>query len=455
MIKDQKSNPFIQAILAALVIATQLSCNTEFLKLKSSNEDKNLLSLLLLSRMNQSKNGFDWSEWLPPGFPTPRVPENNPMTKEKVELGRFLFYEKKLSGNDTMSCASCHKQELAFTDGVPNPRGISHSGNPQGDFHPRNSQPLFNVAYNARQTWNNILLVTLEQQMQIPLFGENPVELGLHIREEEIREKLLSNPIYPKLFQRAFPKDPEPITTRNIIHAIASFQRVLFSGNSPFDKWVYQGNRDALSPSARRGFNFFSSEIAECFHCHDGVNFNDSTFHENTSPRIEPLYHNNALYNIPLTGNPPNNLGLKEVTGNPAHLGGMKAPSLRNVGVTFPYMHDGSINCDPINNPHLPEGQANGATMEGCARQALGRVLDHYSRGGFNSTCEAYATPGGSLNPNFPCLSNTPQPTVDTSLIRPFPMSPQEKEDLINFLLSLTDEKFLKDPRFSDPFQNP
>jgi len=412
---------------------------------KNSNTNKTTPLILLPIFFNQTPS-FNWSEYLPKGFPIPRVPADNPMTREKVELGRFLFYEKKLSGNNSMSCGSCHFQHLAFSDGKPNPSGIT------GEFHPRNSQPLMNVAYNVRQTWVNILFIDLEHQIQGPLFGESPVELGLFIQEEEIREKLKSDPRYPQLFSQAFPNEKEPITISNIIKAIASFERVLFSGNSPYDRAIYQGEKTALSASARRGLSFFSSEIAECFHCHDGINFNDSTFHENTSAKVEPLYHNNGLYNIPGTGNPTNNLGLMEVTGNPNHRGAFKAPSLRNVGVTFPYMHDGSISCDDDKNPHLTIGQLNGATTEGCAKQALGRVLDHYSNGGFHSTCAAYTTPGGPKNPAFPCISNAPQSTVDISLIRPFPMSAQEKEDLINFLLSLTDEKFLTDPRFSDPF---
>ncbi len=400
-------------------------------------------NLLLLAGLIPKPYVYEWN--LPPGFPTPRVPVNNPITREKVELGRFLFYEKKLSGNNTMSCASCHLQELAFADGKVNPFGIT------GEFHARNAQALVNVAYNSRQTWVNILFVDLEQQAHGPLFGESPVELGLFITEPEIREKLKQDSIYLEMFKKAFPDSPEPITITNIIRAISSFQRTLISGNSPHDKYIYQGQKDAMSASAKRGFQFFNSEVAECFHCHDGVNFNDSTFHENTSAVIEPLYHNNGLYNIPVTGNPPNNLGLMEVTGNPNHRGGFKTPTLRNLLYTYPYMHDGSMSCDDDKNPLHPLGKANGATNETCARQALGRVLDHYARGGNHSTCVAYSTPGGTKNPSYPCLSNTPQANVDTTLIRAFPMSAQEREDLINFLLSLSDEEFTKDPRFSNP----
>lgn len=408
----------------------------------SCKDKKSQNTLLLLALLPQS-NPYEWN--LPKGFPIPRVPANNPMTKEKVELGRFLFYDTKLSGSNTMSCASCHLQELAFADGKASPSGITN------EFHPRNAQGLTNVAYNVRQTWINILFVDLEQQAHGPLFGESPVELGLFITEEQIREKLKQDPVYPEMFKRAFPESAEPITITNIIKAISSFQRTLISGNSPFDKFVYQGQKDAMSASAKRGMQFFNSEVAECFHCHDGINFNDSTFHENTSPIIEPLYHNNALYNIPGTGNPPNNLGLMEVTGKQEHRGGFKTPTLRNLLYTYPYMHDGSISCDDDKNPLHPLGKANGATNETCARQALGRVLDHYSRGGNNSTCAAFSTPGGTKNPSYPCLSNTPFTTVDTTLIRPFPMSAQEREDLINFLLSLSDEEFTKDSRFSNP----
>lgn len=424
--------------LTILLILTQWNC---FLNPFASKEKDNTDLLLGLAFLSLQPSGYQWD--LPPGFPIPRVPEDNPMSQEKVDLGRLLFYDTKLSGNNTMSCASCHFQHLAFADDKIHPKGIT------GDFHPRNSQPLFNVAYNSRQTWNNILLVTLEQQASGPLFGENPVELGLAIQESQIREKLLSEPIYSNHFRKAFPQDSEPITVSNMIKAIASFQRTLISGNSPYDKATFQGERTAMSASARRGLNLFSSEVAECFHCHDGVNFNDSTFHANTSAVIEPLYHNNALYNIPGKGNPDNNKGLEEVTGNINHRGGFKSPSLRNLAFTFPYMHDGSIHCDDINNPHHPTGKSNGATMIGCAREALGRVIEHYKRGGNNSTCAAFS--GETKDPSYPCVSTTPQATVDSTLIRPFSITNDEKNDLVEFLLSLTDESFVRDTRFSNP----
>ncbi len=422
--------------LILVLVFFGLNCKNPFLSNKENNNS--ILALLLL----YSNIGYQWD--LPPGFPVPRVPDDNPMTQEKVNLGRFLFYEKKLSGDNTMSCGSCHFQRLAFSDGRITPRGITNVK------HPRNSQPLFNVAYNSRQTWNNSLLVSLEQQMHLPLFGEDPIELGLLLREEEIRSKLLSDPRYLSMFQSAFPNQSEPITVVNIIKSVASFERSMISGYSPYDKYVYQGQSSALSPSAKRGLNLFSSEVAECFHCHDGINLNDSTFHMNTASNIEPLYHNNALYNITGTGNPTSNLGLLEVTGRESDRGKFKAPSLRNIGLTFPYMHDGSISCDDTKNPNLAVGVVNGATMEGCAREALGRVIDHYSRGGNNSTCDAFIN--GQRNNSFPCTSNSQQSNVDVTLIRNFSITATEREDLINFLLSLTDNDFISKQKFSNPF---
>ena len=124
-----------------------------------------------------SATSYDWR--LPPGFPKPVVPADNPMSEAKFELGRYLFYDVRLSGNGTQSCASCHTQKLAFTDGKVVAVGST------GDKHPRNSQSLANAAYNATLTWANPLLTTLEQQIHIPMFGEFPVEMGITGNEED------------------------------------------------------------------------------------------------------------------------------------------------------------------------------------------------------------------------------------------------------------------------------
>jgi cytochrome c peroxidase len=200
---------------------------------------------------------------LPKGFPVPAVPEDNPMSAAKVELGRFLFY-------DTQSCASCHRQELAFTDG----RGTAVGST--GQAHRRGSMSLANVAYASSLTWANPHLQTLERQALVPLFGEDPVELGLAGQEEPLLQRLSEDARYPALFAAAFPEEPRPVSLDAVVRGLAAFQRTLLSGHSPFDRYTYGGEADALSTSAKRGMVLFFSERLECFHCHQGVFFSDA-----------------------------------------------------------------------------------------------------------------------------------------------------------------------------------
>ncbi len=412
----------IPKIFTMLVIILSMSfCNPNQIFGKKQKDVSDLVLLAILTA-NQS----DWVWDLPRGFPVPTVPAENPMSKAKVELGRHLFYEKRLSGNQTMACSSCHFQSLAFSDGRELPRGITN------EEHPRNSQHLSNVAYAARLTWNNPLMVNLEVQSRVPLFGDNPVELGL--TNNNYLNLLRADNLYRELFSRAYGNPDASVTEQNIRFALASFQRSMISGWSNFDKI---SNREPVNlsqtqiDSIRRGNQFFNSEIAECFHCHGGFNFTDTNLH---TGQLAPefAYHNNGTHNDAYYNslNDPQNhkQGLKEVTGLNSDQGKFKAPSLRNVGLTFPYMHDGSIMCDHSENPKRPEGV--GKTNADCARNAIGKVLDQYAQGG-----------NGHSN-------------VDTTLIRTFAMSAQDKEDMINFLMALTDERFINDPKFSNPFRN-
>ncbi len=400
-------------ILFCIVLTNAIGCG----KNDSDNQNRDLGLLVLVNASNQST--YKWN--LPAGFPTPRVPADNPMTEAKVELGRFLFYDRKLSGNETMSCSSCHLQELAFSDGKALPSGIT------GEVHPRNSQHLPNVAYLPRITWNNPILKSLEQQALVPLFGETPVELGL--TNDQYLVKIKADNRYKTLFNDAFPGNSDPVNEKNIRFALSSFQRSMISGNSPFDKAVYQKDNSALNASALRGLAFFNGETAECFHCHGGFNFTDTVLH-NATVFEEVFYHNNGTRTKAfLDAQPKEKQGLKEITGLESDQGKFKSPSLRNISVTFPYMHDGSIMCDAIADPNQAAGQAAGATRDTCARNALGKVIDQYARGGNG------------------------HPNVDTTLIRPFSLQTQEKEDLINFLMALKDDEFLNNPKFSNPFR--
>jgi cytochrome c peroxidase len=341
---------------------------------------------LVIFAVQQLCAGAGTYRWeLPKGFPVPRVPLDNPMSIEKVKLGRFLFYDKRLSANGTMSCATCHRQELAFTDGRALPAGVT------GQLHPRSAQSIVNVAYGAALTWSNPGLHHLEEQVLIPMLSDRPTELGLRGHEAATLAAFHSDEVYRSLFPRAFPKEAGPFTIRNVAKALACFVRTIISGRSSYDRFLHDDQPDAISESAKRGeLLFFSDGTAGCFRCHSGFNFSDSAF------------HNTALYNP----YPERNLGIFEHTHRPTDLGKFKTPSLRNVAITAPYMHDGSV-------------------------KTLDAVLDHYSAGGRAST-----------NPNR------------DNLIRGFVLTPQNRIDLIAFLESLTDTDLLRDPRLSDPWQH-
>jgi cytochrome c peroxidase len=353
----------------------------------------------------QGRPGYVWD--LPKGFPEPVVPSDNPMSRDKVELGRYLFYDKRISVNGKEACASCHRQELAFTDGRKVAVGTT------GEFHPRNAMSLVNIAYNGVLTWSDPTIRTLEDQAYGPMYGTHPVELGLKI-VDTFPDRIKPDAVYQRLFPLAFPTEPDPFTITNVVKAIACFERSIISARSPYDRYHFGGDDSAVSESAKRGEVLFSSEPLKCFHCHGGFNFSDTTVSKR-SPDRKMEFHNTGLYNV--TGRfsyPSPNLGIYIHTRDMADVGKFKAPTLRNIAVTGPYMHDGSI-----------------ATLEG--------VLEHYEAGG-RTLRDGPAAGQGCKNPN-----KDPQ-------IAGFKLSEQEKEDLIAFLNSLTDEAVLHDPRFSDPW---
>jgi cytochrome c peroxidase len=348
---------------------------------------------------------FEWN--LPPGFPLPPVPSDNPMTTAKVELGRHLFYDERLSANETMSCATCHRQELAFTDG----RAVGLGST--GQSHSRGSMSLANVAYASTLTWSHPYLGSLERQAAVPMFGSAPVELGM-TSEAELEERLRAVPEYEALFADAFPDDAEPVTVLNLSRALASFERTIVSGRSPYDRWAYDADESAISESAKRGFELFYSERLECFHCHVGFGMTDHvTYQGQREPGV--LYHNTGLYNVDAGGAyPAPNTGIYDVTQNPDDMGKFKAPTLRNIAITAPYMHDGSI-------------------------ATLSEALDHYAAGGRTIPSGPYAG-AGSENP------------LQSDLIRGFELTDEERTNVIDFLESLTDQEFLENPALSNPW---
>ena len=341
-------------------------------------------------------------QWdLPPRVASPAVPAAAPMTPARIALGRRLFYDLRLSGNGTQSCATCHRQELVFTDARAQAVGST------GMVHSRSAMSLVNVAYRDALTWADPALRSLEEQALIPMFGTSPIELGLTGQEARVYAELGGDPVYQRLFQAAFPGVDDPVTTPNVALALAAFQRSIVSFRSPFDRYRQHEDRTALSASAMRGsVLFFSGRRARCSGCHRGLNLDGGSKTADSPADEVPVFqfHNTGLYNLsgPLSY-PADDTGLHKKTGRLEHDGQFRIPTLRNIALTAPYMHDGSL-----------------ATLDA--------VLDHYVTG------------GRTENPRR------------SSAIRPLTLTADDRRDLVAFLESLTDEALLRDPRWSDPW---
>ena len=365
-----------------------------------------VLAGLATERQLQSASGWRWS--LPGHFQPPRVPPDNPMTEEKFQLGRRLFYDPRLSGNGTQACASCHFQHLAFTDGKAMSTGST------GEETARSAPSIANVAWSPTLTWANYSILDLERHMLVPMFGENPVELGIDdSTRETVLQRLQGDADYRARFARAFGPAGGQISYARLIQAIATFQRGVVSANSRYDQSL--AGQARLSDSEERGRALFFSERAQCASCHSGPNFTDQ-YADVTTQEVRTPFHNTGLYNLDGQGAYPEpNRGLLELSGKPADMGAFRTQSLRNVAVTAPYMHDGSI-----------------ATLEG--------VLDHYAAHG-RSIASGPMAGDGSRNP-------FKDPRLDR--IR---LDARDKADLVAFLKTLTDEQLLTSPRYADPFK--
>ena len=340
-----------------------------------------------------------WRWQLPPGMPAPRVPADNPMSTRKVALGRRLFYDTRLSVNGAASCATCHQQAHAFTD------GRAHALGATGEQHPRSAMALANVAYNVRFGWEDPDTASLEEQAAIPMLNTTPIELGVRGNEARILSALGRDRFYAREFPRAFADAASGFDLAHVRKAIAAFERTLISGSSPYDRAVYRDERDALPPLARRGLTLFASAELACSDCHGGPTLGGAGV----------ALHNTGLFNLDgLGAYPASGQGLFAHTQRPADMGRFRAPSLRNVALTAPYMHDGSV-----------------ATLRD--------VLAHYARGGRN-----WASAGGPEH-----ASRNPQ---QSERVRGFALSDDDTAALIAFLEALTDEAFLRDARFGDPF---
>lgn len=339
------------------------------------------------------------------GLPPVPVPANNPQTPAKIELGDKLFHDKRFSVDGTVSCAKCHDDKLAFTDNLV--VSVGHNGL----TGTRNAPTVLNAAFNKSQFWDG-REPDLEGQSKQPLI--NPVEHGL-ANYEPILEIVRKDSYYTAAFQAVFGVSSDKVTIDHIAKAIASFERTLVSGNSPFDRYYFKGQTDTMTDAQIRGFNLFIGQ-GRCVSCHvieqDQALFTDGRFHnigvginqiQQDVPRLTKAFleAKNQGGNVDvmvLSDKKSSELGRFAVTDELNQIGAFKTPTLRNVELTAPYMHDGSL-------------------------KTLKDVMNHYNNGG--------VTKAGDRVNDF--LSGG---------IRPLNLTDAQLEDLVAFMKALTSPKY-------------
>jgi cytochrome c peroxidase len=304
--------------------------------------------------------------WVPAGFPQPDIPADNALTRSRVELGRRLFYDPVLSKDSTRSCGSCHFSHLAFSDSTAVSLGIEGRGGS------RNSLSLANVVYQKKLLREGGV-PTLEMQILVPIQEHNEFDFNILL----VAERMNRMPEYITAAQKAYGRVPDPFV---ITRSIAAFERTFLSGNSPFDQWFFQQKNNAVSGSVKSGYALFNSEKLSCGKCHEGFLFTNQDYMNNGLSEVYP------------------DSGRIRLTGLESDRALFKVPSLRNVAVTAPYMHDGSL-------------------------LTLDAVIDHYQT-------------GGKMHAN------------KSQLVQPFVLTGQERADLLAFLRSLTDQEFITNTAF-------
>jgi cytochrome c peroxidase len=257
----------------------------------------------------------------PLGLPPVPMPADNPATAQTIELGRKLFYDKRLSGDNSLSCSSCHNPTLGFTDHQ------KHSVGMGGKIGTRNAPTVVNAAYSHFQFWDG-RAPSLEEQAAGPI--ANPIEMNQ--THDVSVSKLAADPVYQALFKEAF--GPGPVTIGKVEKALASFERTVLSGDSPFDRYQYGGDKTAMTPAAIRGLAIFTDkDKGNCVTCHtiekDYALFTDGKFH-------------NIGVGIDMEGN-LKDLGRYNESRVEHDKGAFKTPTLRNIANSAPYMHDGSL----------------------------------------------------------------------------------------------------------------
>jgi cytochrome c peroxidase len=308
-----------------------------------------------------------------------------------------LFFDDKLSYNQTKSCASCHDPQFAFTDGYRKSVGAD------GENLRRNAPSILNTTYLKALTWGDSSIHAFSQQLIFPLFNEHPKELGWTSNELEIINRFKQDPFYQTLFSKAFPKEKNHFSTGFFLEAISAFENQLESLNSPYDQYL-KGNKTAMNEKAIKGLALFNSTKLSCFKCHS-LNVTQQPL----------LYANTGLYNLNEDGSyPASDQGLYEITKNTNDKGKFRVPSLRNILITAPYGHDGSV-------------------------ETIQQMIYIYQRGG--RLIEGKENKGdGRFNKN------------KSSLINGFTLTDEEQVELIEFLAALTDTSYLRNKQLMNPF---
>lgn len=342
----------------------------------------------------------------PLGLPPVPIPAENPQTPDKIALGDRLFNDKRFSSTGEVSCATCHDPAKAFTD---SPSVVSEGINKLRGT--RNAPTVINAAYYKLFFWDGRSL-DMEDQAQHPMV--NPVEMGL-VNHDPVLQIVRTDPDYVARFKQVFDKEGEQITLKEVQQAIASFERTLVSGDSPFDRWRYGGDETAVGDQVKRGFDVFLTK-GRCVSCHtveqDYATFTDNRFHnigvginriQDEIAKFAPAFltakaSGGDVDKAVLTNPKVSELGRFAVTESLVELGAFKTSTLRNVAVTAPFMHDGSL-------------------------QTLRDVVEHYNNGGItnkNDRVNDFLSGG----------------------IRPLNLDDDEISDLVAFLESLTSPQF-------------
>ncbi len=363
--------------------------------------------LIVNSCTNQPKDEFE--EFIPDLIKDNiYLNRENSFSKEKAELGRYLFYDRRLSVNNTKACASCHAQNFSFTD------SYNRSIGALGDLHQRNAKPLINIVFEKYLTAADSSIHFPETQINNPMFNQHPVEMGVRGNEKIILDRIKKDKYYSIQFKRIFPEE-EPVNLKNIQYSITSFVKTILSFNSSYDNYLFKKDNRAISKEQLKGMKLFFSTDLACSSCHGGINF--STPSVKNAKGVSEFYFNTGLYNIDnQNGYPPYDQGLADITKNQADIGKYKVPVLRNLSFTAPYFHDGSA-------------------------ATLYDVLEVYESGGRNVLTGTYKGDGRNNLHKHP-------------LIKGFKLNSQERKNLINFLLSLSDSSVLKNPAYANPFSD-